>query len=68
MDTMNKTQSCTNCTYAVFDPAWGEFKCSEKGRYCTEDEMYHNNCDMYNEGKPTTSKERRDYEDENKDA
>ena len=67
MDAMDKTQSCMNCTYAVFDPLWGEFKCSEKGRYCTEDEMHHNNCDMYNEGKPTMTKERRDYEDGNKD-
>lgn len=62
MDLIDKTQSCMNCTYAIFDPLWGDYKCSKKERFCTGDELYRNNCDIYNRGKPSVSKERKDYE------
>lgn len=61
---MEIKQSCTICAYAIFDSLLGEFKCSKKERYCTEDEINNNACDLYNPGKPSTSKERRDYEDD----
>ena len=64
---MSKTQSCMNCTHAIFDPLWGEYKCSKKERYCTDDEMWYNDCEMYNEGKPSVSKEGGDYKNAQED-
>lgn len=61
---MDKKPSCMNCTYSILDPLLGEFKCSKKERYCTEDEINNNACDLYNPGKPSVSKERRDYEND----
>lgn len=45
---------CKNCANAIFDPVWGEFKCSIKQHVMYTDSV---DCDDYETGKPSISKE-----------
>ena len=49
-------KNCTNCTKAIFDPLWGEYKCG-----VTQLTMYNpgstSQCNAYVEGTPSKTKE-----------
>lgn len=48
--------NCKTCKHAIFDPLWGDYKCSEKQRCVTVFEL-HKGCKEYVEGTPKDSKE-----------
>lgn len=45
---------CTACENAIFDPVWGEYKCSKKQRNVKPE--LDADCPDYKEGKPKESK------------
>lgn len=45
---------CKTCKHAIFDPLWGDYKCSKTQRRVTDDE-FRNGCDEYEKGVPTDS-------------
>ena len=48
-------KKCETCLKAIFDPLWGDFKCSVTKVRAT-DEQLKNGCDEYKKGKPEISK------------
>ena len=48
-------KKCETCLKALFDPLWGEHKCSVTKVRAT-DEQLKNGCDEYKKGKPEISK------------
>lgn len=54
--------SCRNCGNAVFDPVWGEYKCTVYEHVIYDLDNYLD-CKSYEKGEPTESKETpEDYE------
>lgn len=51
--------NCGNCTYAVFDDVWGEYKCAALEHVIYDIDAY-TNCKLYEKGEPKESKETRD--------
>lgn len=49
-----KEFKCPKCANAIFDPVWGELKCSKKQRSVKPE--LDADCADYKEGKPTESK------------
>lgn len=54
-------KDCSNCSKAIFDERWGEYKCKEVCHviYDTDGQV---DCVYYEEGTPVDSKESEDYE------
>lgn len=55
---MSKFSKCSECSNALFDPIWGEWKCK-----VTENFVYYPvfNCENYKEGTPDKSMISEDY-------
>lgn len=53
--------NCAKCGNAIFDPLWGDFKCSIRQHVVYN----HKNveCDDYKEGEPTETKREEVYEE-----
>lgn len=49
------TETCKTCKNAIFDPVWGEYKCSVLQRRVRSEPV--TNCRFYKKGKPAISKE-----------
>lgn len=47
--------NCETCANALFDPLWGEYRCSVTKRKATDEEV-KNGCNQYKNGKPGVSK------------
>lgn len=53
--------NCKTCEHAIFDPVWGEYKCSV--RQTTIPILLDSaECKSYKKGTPAISKENEDYE------
>ena len=50
------TETCKTCKNAIFDPVWGEYKCSVLQRRVRSEPV--TNCRFYKKGKPAISKEK----------
>ena len=46
---------CETCSKALFDPLWGEYRCSVTKRKAKDEELKYG-CAEYKEGKPGFSK------------
>lgn len=55
MDTENLIRECEYCSKALFNPLWGEYKCSVTHRKAKDEEL-KNGCAEYKNGKPGISK------------
>lgn len=51
--------NCQNCTYAIFDEVWGEYKCAAYEHTIYELDSY-SDCKLYEKGEPEDSKETHD--------
>lgn len=52
--------NCTNCSNAIFDTVWGEYKCSIYKRTVYNHEVI--GCKYYNEGQPKESIDNASYQ------
>lgn len=51
--------NCQNCTYAIFDEVWGEYKCAAYEHTIYDLDSY-SDCKLYEKGEPEDSKETHD--------
>ena len=47
--------NCRNCTYAIFDEVWGEYKCAAYEHTIYDLDSY-SVCKLYEKGEPKDSK------------
>ena len=55
MEEQNLVRKCECCSKALFNPLWGEYKCSVTKRMAKNYEL-KNGCEQYKNGKPGISK------------